>query len=84
MTTLNENKLRVLGILYENLKNPQPQVVGVEKIAAELQMKVGDTRHLLLRMDESGIIKSDLEGHYSLIISEGICWMNTMQSGLRV
>lgn len=83
MQTLNENKLRVLAILCENLKNTQPQVVGLERIANELQMKVGETRQLLLRMDEAGIIKSDVEGHYSLITSEGICWMNTMKNGVR-
>jgi len=78
-----ENKIRVLSILSDNLKNPQPQVVGIERIAAELKLSLNDTRQLLLRMDEAGIIKSDMEGQYSLITREGLCWMNSVQDGAR-
>lgn len=83
MNTLRELKLRVLSILSENLKNPQPQVVEIDKIAADLQLSLGETRQLLLRMDEAGEIKSDMEGQYSLITPAGLCWLTSVQAGAR-
>lgn len=72
MNTVSENKLRVLSLLCDNLKNPHPQVVRTEQIAAALKMNLGETRQLLLRMDELGIIKSDMDCHYSLITPQGL------------
>lgn len=83
MNTLRELKLRVLSILSENLKNPQPQVVEIDKIAADLQLSLGETRQLLLRMDEAGEIKSDMDGQYSLITPAGLCWLTSVQAGAR-
>jgi DNA-binding IclR family transcriptional regulator len=83
MNTLKERKLRVLSILSENLKNPQPQVVGIEKIAADMGLSLGETRQLLLRMDEAGEIKSDMEGQYSLITPAGLGWLTSVQAGAR-
>ena len=84
MKSPDNNKLLILSLLRENLKNPQPQVVGIERIAGELQMSVRETRQLLLQMDEAGIIKSSPEGHYSLITMEGLCWLTMRQSETRV
>ncbi|MBU1566079.1 MAG: hypothetical protein KJ630_10670, partial [Proteobacteria bacterium] len=67
MENIKENKFRVLCILCENLRNPQPQVVSIEKIAEELKQGVREIRQLILRMNEAGEIESDLEGQYSLI-----------------
>lgn len=83
MNTLRELKLRVLSILSDNLKNPQPQVVEIEKIAADLQLSLGETRQLLLRMDEAGEIKSDMDGQYSLITPAGLGWLTSVQAGVR-
>jgi CTP-dependent riboflavin kinase len=83
MENIKETKFRVLCILCENLRNPQPQVVGIEKIAEELQQGVRETRQLLLRMNETGEIESDVEGQYSLITQTGLSLHTSMQSGLR-
>ena len=77
MKGLSTNKMRVLGLLSENLKNPQPQVVNTERIAADLQMNLGEARQLLLHMDELGIIKIDMDGHYSLITQAGLSMIST-------
>lgn len=81
MKKMKETRLRVLGILSENLKNPQPQVVGIEKIADELQLSIAQTRQLLLMMAEAGEIESDMEGQYSLITPAGLFWLTSMQEG---
>lgn len=73
MNTVNDRKLRVLNILRENLKHPQPQVVGIEKIAGDLQLSLYETRQLLLRMDQAGEIESGMEGQYALITPVGLC-----------
>ena len=83
MKKMKETKLRVLGILSENLKNPQPQVVGIEKIADELQLSIAQIRQLLLIMAEAGEIESDMEGQYSLITPAGLFWLTSMQEGAR-
>lgn len=78
MTSQTDLKLRVLTILRDNLNNPQPQVVGIEAIADELQMSLHDARQLLLRMDQTGIVKIDLEANYALITSTGMNWVRRM------
>lgn len=83
MNKIKEKKLRVLSILSDNLKNPQPQVVGIKKIAGELRLSIDETRQLLLRMDEAGEIKSDMEGQFSLITPAGLCRLTAMQEGAR-
>lgn len=80
MNTIKENKLRVLSILCENLKNPQPQVVGIKKISDVLQMSLKDTRQLLLSMDQAGEIQSEMDGNYSLITPVGLSCLNSSRS----
>jgi len=79
MASLNDQKLRVLTILRDNLNNPQPQVVGIETIAAELELSLYDARQLLLRMDAIGVIKIDLDAQYALITSTGMSWIRDTQ-----
>lgn len=78
MKKMQEDKLRVLGILRENLTNPQPQVVGLEKIAEELRQGQKETRQLLLTMNKNGEIESDLEGRYALITRTGLNLLNSI------
>ena len=78
MKKMKEDKLRVLGILRENLRNRQPQVVGIEKIAEELQQNQKETRQLLLSMNKNGEIESDLEGQYALITRAGLYLLNAI------
>lgn len=79
MKKLMEKKLLVLSILFENLRNRQPQVVGIEKFATEMQLELGEIRQLLLCMNEAGEIESDLDGQYSLITQTGLCLLNSMK-----
>lgn len=65
-------KQQVLEILYENLSNPQPQIVRSELIAAKLEMSMKDTCHLLKIMHAMGVVVSDMEGQNSLITKEGL------------
>jgi DNA-binding IclR family transcriptional regulator len=67
-----KDRLRVLSILCENLKNPQPELVRIEKIASALQLGLSQTRQLLRKMDQDGEIQSDLDGNYSLITPAGL------------
>ena len=69
-------KQQVLGVLVENLSNPQPQVVNSELIADKLEMSMKDTCQLLKVMHEMGMVVSDLDGQYSLITQEGLNLVN--------
>ncbi len=78
MKKMKEDRLRVLNILCDNLRNPQPQVVGIEKIAEELQQNQKETRQLLLSMNKAGEIESDLEGRHALITRAGLHLLNSI------
>jgi Mn-dependent DtxR family transcriptional regulator len=67
-----EKKQQVLEILYENLNNPQPQVVDSDLIADRLELSMGETCQLIKIMHEMGVVVSDLEGHKSLITRKGV------------
>ncbi len=67
-----KKRQQVLEILFENLSNPQPQVVNSRLIAAKLNISVKDTCQLLKMMHEVGEVVSDLEGQNSLITKEGL------------
>lgn len=83
MRLKKESKLQVLSLLNENLKKPQPQVVGIDEIAWKLQMSLKETRQLLLKMDQDGEIKSDMEGHHSLITRVGLSELNAHSATVR-
>lgn len=84
MASISDLKLRVLTILRDNLNNPQPQVVGIETIAEELQLSLLETRQLLLRMDQAGVIKIDLEANYALITSVGMNWVRNVKGAAKI
>ena len=70
------NKQRVLEILVENLKNPQPQVVNSRQIADKLKMSEKDTCQLMKIMHQMGVVISDIDGQKSLITREGLLCLN--------
>lgn len=76
MKPTTENRLKILGILNENLQNPCPQVVSIDAIAEVLQTSLTETRQLLLQMDQAGEIQSDIDGKYSLITPAGLFRLN--------
>lgn len=71
-----ENKLQVLQILVENLKNSQPQVMNSIQIADKLNMSVKDTCQLIKIMNAMGVVISDDDGEKSLITQEGLRCVN--------
>lgn len=70
------NKLQVLLILVENLKNPQPQVMNSHQIADKLNMSIKDTCQLIKIMNAMGVVISDDDGEKSLITQEGLRCVN--------
>jgi len=70
------DKKKILKILAENLKNPQPQVVNSRQIASKLNMSEKDTRQLIKIMHQMGEVISDIDGHQSLITREGLLSVN--------
>lgn len=70
------NKLQVLEILVENLKNSQPEVVNSQHIANELKISEKDTCQLMKIMHQMGVVISDSDGQRSLITREGLQCVN--------
>lgn len=70
------NKLQVLEILVENLKNAQPQVVNSRHIADKLKISEKDTCQLMKIMHQMGVVISDMDGQKSLITREGLHFLN--------
>ena len=68
-------KQRVLSVLSENLKSPQPQMLGSSSIAEKLHMKVSDIQQVVKILHEKGAVVCNLEGQYSLITPEGLTWL---------
>ena len=73
--SLEYRKQRVLSVLSENLKHPQPEVVDSVRIAEALQMELAETRQIIKILSEAGAVESDLDGQYSLITREGLLWL---------
>ncbi len=73
--SLDSSKQRILSVLSENLKRPQPDVVASTSIADALQMELSETRRVLKVLHEDGAVISDLDGYYSLITPEGLYWL---------
>jgi len=77
--SIHTKKQQVLEILYDNLRNPQPQTVNSELIADKLEMSLKDTCHLLKIMDQMGVVVSQMDGHSALITQEGLGCLATSQ-----
>jgi len=73
--SLEYRKQRVLSVLSENLKQPQPEVVDSVRIAEALHMELAETRQIIKILSEAGAVESDLDGQYSLITREGLLWL---------
>lgn len=73
--SLEYRKQRILSVLSDNLKSPQPDVVPLASIADALQMELTETRQVIKVLHDAGAVVSDLDGHYSLITPEGLHWL---------
>lgn len=78
--SLEYRKQRILSVLSDNLKSPQPDVVPSVSIADALQMELTETRQVIKILHDAGAVVSDLEGYYSLITPEGLHWLQQKTS----
>lgn len=69
------SKQRILSVLSDNLKSPQPDVVASASIAEVLQMELTETRQVIKILHDNGSVVSDPDGYYSLITLEGLQWL---------
>lgn len=75
MRTDQEKRIDILKFLSDNLDNAHPQLVRIEVLADKLQSSLQETKQLLLQMDGMGIIRSGIEGRYSMITVQGLDWL---------
>lgn len=73
--SLHQNKLQVLAILSENLRNPRPQLVPTTTIAGEMNIQLPKLCQVLKTMDRMGIIQTDTDLQYSLITRKGLNYL---------
>jgi len=73
--SIGTEKIKVLHILSENLKNPQPQLVRSTDIASQLKMSIPETHLLLKVMNDMGVIESNVDGQLSLITQKGLHYL---------
>jgi len=74
--SIGAEKIKVLHILSENLKNPQPQLVRSTDIANQLNMSIPETHLLLKVMNDLGVIESNVDGQLSLITQKGLHYLH--------
>lgn len=73
--SLKKQKLRILTILFENLKENPPQLVPSSSIANKLDIRLADLRQVLKSMEGMGVIETDPEQQYNLITPKGLSWL---------
>lgn len=74
LMSMNKRKLEVLGILMNNLKEIQPQLVPSSTIAGQLNMNLLELQTVLKSMEGMGVIETDPDLQYNLITREGLQW----------
>jgi DNA-binding IclR family transcriptional regulator len=72
--SMKKHKLRILGILNENLKENRPQLVPSSTIAGQMNMNLPELRQVLKSMEGMGVIETDPDQQYNLITREGLLW----------
>lgn len=74
--SLKKQKLQVLAILSENLRNPEPQLVPSTTIAGHMNMCLPELQQLLKSMEGVGLVKTNVDLRHNLITREGLLWFN--------
>ncbi len=77
--SMKKDKIRILGILRENLKQNPPQLVSSSVIAGQMEMHPLELRQVLKSMEGMGIIETDPDQQYNLITREGLQWYMQQQ-----
>lgn len=83
--SLQQKKIDVLSVLFENLQQDQPQLVPSHTIAEKLNLSLPELQQLLKIMAGNGTIESDLDLQFNLITTKGVRWLSrrhpTLQDG---
>lgn len=69
---LNEREMRILSLLGENAKQPNPSIINSETIAEKLHLSLYETRNIIKCLRNIECVQSDLEGNLSLITRKGM------------
>ncbi len=72
--SMKKHKLRILGILRENLRQTPPQLVPSTSIAGQMNMNLPELQQVLKSMEGMGVIETDPDQQYNLITREGLLW----------
>jgi DNA-binding MarR family transcriptional regulator len=72
--SMKQHKLRILGILRENLRQTPQQLVPSIAIAGQMNMNLPELQQVLKSMEGMGVIETDPDQQYTLITREGLLW----------
>ncbi|MGD9948836.1 MAG: hypothetical protein AB7U29_10185 [Desulfobulbus sp.] len=75
--SIGPQKLQILQILSQNLRNPQPDLVRSDAIAHQLQLSLPETELLLKVMNHMGVIESNVDHRLSLITRKGMEYLQS-------
>lgn len=78
--SMKKHKLKILGILHDNLRQTPPQLVPSTAIAGQLNMDLPELRQVLKSMEGMGVIETDPDQQYNLITREGLLWYRQSQA----
>lgn len=77
--SLHHHKLKVLAILSDNLRMPQPQLVPTVTIARQMDIPLPKLNQILKTMNGLGIIQIDSDLQYNLITIKGLDYLSERQ-----
>ncbi len=73
--SLKNKKIHILTILFNNLRNSQPQLVPSVDIAGQMNVSLAETKQVLKSMEGMGVIETDPDLQYNLITQKGLLWL---------
>lgn len=71
---MKKQKLRILSILQDNLREIRPQLVPSIRIAGQMNIDLPELQQVLKSMEGMGLIETDPDQQYTLITREGLMW----------
>jgi DNA-binding IclR family transcriptional regulator len=67
-----QDQLRILSIIFDRIITKGPQLVSTETIAEQIKMPRGQLKQLLMKMNNLGMIQSDVDLQRNLITGKGL------------
>lgn len=71
------DKMEILGLLAENVKNGRPEIVESTNIAKRLGKSPKEICRVIKMMRDVGEVESDQEGQRLLITRQGLNWVTS-------